>query len=200
MRLLDLPALPQHLVIIGGSYISLEFAQASRRFGSEVTILERGSQLMFREDSDIAEIAKDILSNEYSQTQPFTDGYMAIGQAWGDYDNDGWLDLYMTGNLDANTLLHNNGDGTFSPSDFAESVRLPEMMTGGAIWADDGWRDLFVLAYGPNQLFHNEQGNGFRSVTIESRVGHTGKGISAAWADYDNGGWLDLYVTLVLLS
>ncbi|MBV7337327.1 CRTAC1 family protein [Chloroflexi bacterium TSY] len=136
--------------------------------------------------------------NEYSQTKPFTDGYMAIGQAWGDYDNDGWLDLYMTGNLDANTLLHNNGDGTFSPSDFAESVRLPELMTGGAIWADydnDGWRDLFVLAYGANQLFHNEQGNGFRNVTIESGIGDTGKGTSAAWADYDNDGWLDLYVT-----
>ncbi len=49
-RLLDLPALPQHLVIVGGSYISLEFAQAFRRLGSEITILERGSRLMLRED------------------------------------------------------------------------------------------------------------------------------------------------------
>ncbi|MBV7332172.1 mercuric reductase [Chloroflexi bacterium TSY] len=64
VRLLELDRLPQHLVIIGGSYISLEFAQAFRRFGSEVTILERGPQLMFREDADIAEIAKDILRKE----------------------------------------------------------------------------------------------------------------------------------------
>lgn len=64
VRLLDLPALPQHLVIIGGSYISLEFAQAFRRFGSEVTILERGPQLMPREDLDIAETAKEILDKE----------------------------------------------------------------------------------------------------------------------------------------
>lgn len=64
VRLLDLTVLPQHLVIIGGSYISLEFAQVFRRLGSEVTILERGSQLMFREDADIAETAKNILLSE----------------------------------------------------------------------------------------------------------------------------------------
>jgi pyruvate/2-oxoglutarate dehydrogenase complex dihydrolipoamide dehydrogenase (E3) component len=64
VRLLDLTELPKHLVIIGGSYISLEFAQIFRRLGSEVTILERGSQLMFREDEDIAEIARDVLLAE----------------------------------------------------------------------------------------------------------------------------------------
>ncbi len=61
VRLLALQALPQHLVILGGSYISLEFAQAFRRFGSEVTIIERSPQLMFREDEDIAQIALDLL-------------------------------------------------------------------------------------------------------------------------------------------
>ena len=63
-RLLDLPALPRQLAIVGGSYISLEFAQAFRRLGSEVTILEAGSQLMFREDADIANTARDILEGE----------------------------------------------------------------------------------------------------------------------------------------
>lgn len=62
VQLLDLQVLPKHLVILGGSYISLEFAQAFRRFGSEVTIIERGAQLMFREDEDIAEIAFDLLT------------------------------------------------------------------------------------------------------------------------------------------
>jgi pyruvate/2-oxoglutarate dehydrogenase complex dihydrolipoamide dehydrogenase (E3) component len=69
VRLLDLTVLPRHLVIIGGSYISLEFAQVFRRFGSEVTVLERGSQLMFREDADIAEIAKDVLLRESIQIE-----------------------------------------------------------------------------------------------------------------------------------
>lgn len=63
-RLLDLQELPSHLVIIGGSYIGMEFAQAFRRFGSEVTILESGSQLMFREDSDIALAAQEVLESE----------------------------------------------------------------------------------------------------------------------------------------
>jgi pyruvate/2-oxoglutarate dehydrogenase complex dihydrolipoamide dehydrogenase (E3) component len=64
VRLLELETLPQHLIIIGGSYIGLEFAQAFRRFGSQVTVLERGSQLMFREDADIATAAQEILEGE----------------------------------------------------------------------------------------------------------------------------------------
>jgi pyruvate/2-oxoglutarate dehydrogenase complex dihydrolipoamide dehydrogenase (E3) component len=63
-RLLDLKELPGHLLIIGGSYISLEFAQIFRRLGSLVTVLEAGSQLMFREDPDVAEIAHQVLSDE----------------------------------------------------------------------------------------------------------------------------------------
>jgi pyruvate/2-oxoglutarate dehydrogenase complex dihydrolipoamide dehydrogenase (E3) component len=63
-RLLDLQELPQHLVIVGGSYISLEFAQAFRRLGSEVTVLGRGDQLVFREDADIAALIKEILESE----------------------------------------------------------------------------------------------------------------------------------------
>jgi pyruvate/2-oxoglutarate dehydrogenase complex dihydrolipoamide dehydrogenase (E3) component len=63
-RLLDLKELPQHLLIVGGSYIGMEFAQAFRRFGSEVTIIEAMPQLMLREDADIAQSAKEILESE----------------------------------------------------------------------------------------------------------------------------------------
>ena len=62
--ILDLTALPAHLVIIGGGYIGLEYAQAFRRFGSEVTIIERGPQIMGREDRDIADEALKILGGE----------------------------------------------------------------------------------------------------------------------------------------
>ncbi|MEM7114133.1 MAG: mercuric reductase [Chloroflexota bacterium] len=62
--LLDLEELPPHLVIVGGSYISMEFAQAFRRLGSEVTILEGSPQLMFREDADIAAAAHEVLAGE----------------------------------------------------------------------------------------------------------------------------------------
>lgn len=63
-KLLDLKELPQHLVIVGGSYIGLEFAQAFRRLGSEVTVLQSGAQIMPREDADIAKSAQGILEDE----------------------------------------------------------------------------------------------------------------------------------------
>ena len=63
-RLLDLKELPQHLIIVGGSYIGLEFAQAFRRLGSEVTVLEGSDQIMTREDADIAIAAQEVLEDE----------------------------------------------------------------------------------------------------------------------------------------
>ena len=63
-RLLDLNEVPEHLIIVGGSYIGMEFGQIFRRFGSEVTILEGADQLMPREDEDIATSATEILTGE----------------------------------------------------------------------------------------------------------------------------------------
>ncbi len=125
------------------------------------------------------------------------EGYLAIGQAWADYDNDGWLELYVTGNLADNVLYKNNGDGTFSVSPLSEQVSLPDVTSGGAVWADydnDGWKDLYVLNFGKNTLFHNDAGQGFSDVTDVAGVGDTGKGESATWGDYDSDGFLDLYV------
>ena len=125
-------------------------------------------------------------------------GYLAIGQAWGDYDRDGWIDLFVTGNLDPNVLYRNEGDGSFSLSPFSPQLRLPDVPSGGATFADynnDGWLDLYILNFGANRLFRNEGGAGFTDVTLAAGVGDTGKGVSAAWGDYDDDGWLDLYLT-----
>ena len=62
--LLDLTEVPEHLVIIGGSYIGLEFGQMFRRFGAKVTIIEASSQIMSREDADVTEAAQQILEDE----------------------------------------------------------------------------------------------------------------------------------------
>jgi hypothetical protein len=124
-------------------------------------------------------------------------GYLAVGQAWGDYDGDGWLDLYVTGNLADNVLYRNLGDGTFAVSPLSRQVALAGVKSGGAVWADydnDGWRDLYVANHGPNALFHNIGGERFVDVTESAGVGDDGKGTSAAWGDYDNDGFLDLYV------
>ena len=56
--------LPQHLIVIGGSYIGLEFAQMYRRFGSRVTVVQRGERLVGREDADVSEAIREILENE----------------------------------------------------------------------------------------------------------------------------------------
>jgi len=125
-------------------------------------------------------------------------GYLAIGQAWGDYDRDGWLDLFVTGNLAPNLLYRNEGDGTFAVSPHSGPLSLPDVPSGGATWADydnDGWLDLYIVNDGANRLFHNDGGAGFSDVTTLAGVGDIGKGTSAAWGDYDNDGRLDLYLT-----
>jgi pyruvate/2-oxoglutarate dehydrogenase complex dihydrolipoamide dehydrogenase (E3) component len=62
--MMDIDFLPGHLVIVGGSYVGLEFAQIYRRFGSEVTIVEMGSRLIGREDEDVSQAAREILEAE----------------------------------------------------------------------------------------------------------------------------------------
>ncbi|MCA9944412.1 MAG: VCBS repeat-containing protein, partial [Anaerolineales bacterium] len=122
----------------------------------------------------------------------------AIGQAWGDYDRDGWVDFYVTDTQGPNSLFRNNGDGTFSRPTFAETVALPDGYSGGASFADydnDGWPDLYVVNWGQNHLFHNEAGQGFVDVTAQAGVGgEDANSQTASWGDYDNDGWLDLYV------
>jgi pyruvate/2-oxoglutarate dehydrogenase complex dihydrolipoamide dehydrogenase (E3) component len=61
---MDMDTLPEHLLIVGGSYIGLEFAQMYRRFGSRVTVVEKGDRLISRDDEDISATAKEILENE----------------------------------------------------------------------------------------------------------------------------------------
>lgn len=125
------------------------------------------------------------------------DGEKVTGQAWGDYNQDGWLDLYLTDTNGPNTLYHNNGNGTFSLSPLNDAVALPEAESGGAIFADynnDGWPDLYVLNWGDNVLFHNESGARFVDVTAVAGVGDGSNGKTAAWGDFDEDGWLDLYV------
>jgi pyruvate/2-oxoglutarate dehydrogenase complex dihydrolipoamide dehydrogenase (E3) component len=62
--IMELDELPEHLLVLGGSYVGLEFAQMFRRFGSEVTVVQRGGQLMGREDADIAEAVAEILHED----------------------------------------------------------------------------------------------------------------------------------------
>jgi pyruvate/2-oxoglutarate dehydrogenase complex dihydrolipoamide dehydrogenase (E3) component len=62
--ILDLETLPRHLIVVGGSYIGLEFAQMYRRFGSEVTVIEKGPHLLWREDPDVCAAIEEIFTKE----------------------------------------------------------------------------------------------------------------------------------------
>ena len=64
VSILELDTLPSHLVIVGGSYIALEFAQMYRRFGARVTVVERGPRLAFREDEDVSATIREVLEAE----------------------------------------------------------------------------------------------------------------------------------------
>src|SRR5215217_4027265 len=62
--IMELDEVPEHLLVLGGSYVGLEFAQMFRRFGSEVTVVQRGKQLMSREDADVAEAVAEIMRQD----------------------------------------------------------------------------------------------------------------------------------------
>lgn len=120
-----------------------------------------------------------------------------IGQAWGDVDNDGWLDFYVTDHAGPNTLYRNEGNGAFTLSALSGAVALTDSYSAGAVFVDydnDGWRDLYVVNWGENVLFRNMGGAAFVDVTAEAGVGDAGNGKSAAWGDYDQDGFVDLYV------
>ncbi len=154
----------------------------------------------------------------------FRDLGMAV--AWGDYDNDGRIDLVLT-SYGRNFLYHNDGNGTFSDRSDRSRIGLPRGFWTGASWGDynrDGWVDLYVTGYvkyvrlqrsdagrydvenpasiNPsafrperNLLYRNNGDGTFTEVAAVAGVADiAGRGLAAAWADLDEDGWPDLYV------
>jgi hypothetical protein len=133
--------------------------------------------------------------------------------SWGDYDNDGFLDLYVGRYLDPRTdipttfyarnglpnqLYHNNGDGTFT--NVTEKAGVGEIgLCLGTVFGDydgDGYLDLYVVNdFGRKTLYHNNRNGTFTDVTVKSGTLAYGAGMDASMADYDNDGKLDIYCT-----
>jgi hypothetical protein len=123
-----------------------------------------------------------------------------------DYDNDGWMDIYLvnSGKCDfydpnpplRNALYHNNRDGTFTDITVKAGVAGGGYGMGVAVgdYDGDGWPDLFVTQYGRCILYHNNGDGTFTDVTEKAGVGAVGLCASALWFDYDNDGRLDLFV------
>ena len=136
---------------------------------------------------------------------------MGSGAAWADYDNDGWLDLFIVNQVGPLTLTsaqverspahcalyHNNGDGTFTEVSAEAGVDL-RVWGMAAAWGDidnDGWSDLFVTTYGKNVFFHNNGDGTFSDRTqTAGLLAQPGFWTGASWADYDRDGFIDLYV------
>jgi pyruvate/2-oxoglutarate dehydrogenase complex dihydrolipoamide dehydrogenase (E3) component len=81
IELLEVDRLPEHLVVLGGGYVGLEFAQAYRRFGSRVTVIEHGTQLLGREDPDVAEEIRHILRSDGIEVLIGTDVLQVEGRS-----------------------------------------------------------------------------------------------------------------------
>jgi len=150
-------------------------------------------------------------------------GY-GMGAATGDFDNDGWIDLYVT-NLGSNKLFRNNGDGTFSDVTARSGTDDPRWSTSATFfdYDRDGWLDLFVANYVnfrtdmkrgcfsagsardycnpvvydpvPDKLFHNNRDGTFSDVTARAGLAQaSGRGLGVLASDVNKDGWIDLYV------
>jgi enediyne biosynthesis protein E4 len=129
------------------------------------------------------------------------------GVALLDYDNDGWMDIYL---LNGSTLaalngkesaphamlLHNNHDGTFT--DVTDKAGVPNERWGFGVavgdYDNDGWPDIYVSNFGKNRLYHNNRDGTFTDTAEKAGVVLGGWSTGPTWGDYDRDGLLDLFV------
>lgn len=132
---------------------------------------------------------------------------MGSGAVFLDFDNDGWLDLFVVdgGSIAdpavaaraRHRLFRNIGGGRFADVTDRSGIRHREYGQGACAGDidNDGRIDLYITNYGPNVLYRNEGDGVFRDVTAASRVGHAAWSTSCAFLDIDSDGDLDLFVT-----
>ena len=124
-----------------------------------------------------------------------------------DYDNDGWLDIYLVNGSTYDAvagkmtppkaaLFHNNHDGTFTNVAEKAGVTNDRWGVGVAIadYDNDGWPDIYVTNFGKNRLYHNNHDGTFTDVADKAGVSLGNWSTGATWGDYDGDGRLDLFV------
>jgi len=161
-----------------------------------------GAFTLFRNDGDFQFTN---VSSQCGISQIISEGY---GQSWGDYDNDGYLDVYLSNYqtteitpLRTNYLYHNNGDGTFTNVTGAAGVGNGYRMTFLAVWFDynkDGFIDLYVLndRFSFFNYLYLNNGNGtFTDVSEEAGLSENFEPMSGTVGDFNNDNWLDVFVS-----
>ncbi len=180
---------------------------------------------LYRNDLVIAADGTRVLSfTDVTEDSGIRAGGYGVGVAAADYDNDGWVDIFLT-NFGANQLWRNKGDGTFEEVIGRAGIDDPRWNTGATFldFDRDGWLDLFVNcylafsyenhkicrlpsgipgycapeAYGAvtNRLYRNRGDGTFEDWSLKAGIQHeAGKGLGVMAADFDLDGWMDVYV------
>ena len=132
---------------------------------------------------------------------------LGSGVALLDYDNDGWLDIYLVNGMTYDAmdgkaeaphaaLFHNNHDGTFTDVAARAGVTNDRWGVGVAVadYDNDGWPDLYVTNLGKNRLYHNNHDGTFTDIAEQARVALGGWSTGPTFGDYDGDGRVDLFV------
>jgi hypothetical protein len=199
----------------GSLYITEVFGgRVLRVYWSEDTESPAESPVDSADDWRFVEVAKSVgldfhhgaFANDVSMDPA---AMMGAGLCWIDYNNDGWLDLYLVsshsieeveywsqnGGLPRNRLFRND-EGTFTDVSKASGTDLP-MRGNGCVAADfdgDGWSDIYVTADGPNALLLNDEGTSFADVGVSAGVASDEWNSAAVVADLNYDGLPDLFV------
>ena len=174
---------------------------------------EQSPRLIQFEDRQAKSGVRFVLNNGTTPDKPILDSVLG-GVAVLDFDNDGFLDIFLTNGATLpemakkdgtfeNRLYRNNHDGTFSDVTERAGVGGGGYSMGVAVgdYDNDGYADIYVAGVNKNALYHNNRNGTFTDVTAKAGVSGVDKSgrkpwsVGAAWLDYDNDGLLDLFVS-----
>lgn len=191
--------------LVGG--LNLKQADYDNDGQLDVYVL-RGAWLSYGQPNSLLRNNGDGTFEDVTEAAGMLFEYSTQTAAWGDFDDDGWVDLYvgnesMGARRNPNQLFHNNGDGTFTdiaPEAGAAVVGFVKAVVAGDV-NNDGRLDLYISRIGePNVLLRNEGVDAagrlqFADVTSQAGVGEPIFSFPAWFWDYDNDGWLDVFVS-----